>query len=99
MRAEAWIDRVKTAKGIETDYAAAKTLGVSRAVVSSYRGKIETMDEEIAIKIATALSINPIVILTDQAMEKAKSETAKKAWATALEKLKSDSALYIMSSK
>ena len=95
MKAAVWIDRVKTAKGIESDYAAAKTLGISRAVVSSYRGAIPTMDEDTAVKVALALDVNPVVILADQAMERSKSEPAKKAWKEVLEKLGA-SQLYIM---
>ncbi len=96
MKASAWIDRVKTAKGWESDYRAAKELGFSPNTISSYRrGKSITFDENSAVKVADILGIDPIVVLADQAMEHAKSEPAKKAWATALEKLGA-SQLYIM---
>jgi hypothetical protein len=95
MKAAVWIDRVKSAKGWESDYRVAKELGTSRAVVSSYRAKTPTMDEEMAFKVALALDVDPVVILADQAMERAKSEPAKKAWKEVLDKLGA-SQLYIM---
>ncbi len=95
MKASVWIDRVKAAKGFESDYKAAKELGLSRATVSLYRSKSSTLDEDTAVKVALALDVNPVVILADQAMERAKSEPAKKAWQEVLDKLGA-SQLYIM---
>jgi hypothetical protein len=87
MKASAWIDRIKVLKNLPSDYAAAKELGISRGLVSKYRGPTPTFDEEMAVKVAHVLDINPAVILADQAMERAKGQEAKNAWLTVLEKL------------
>lgn len=87
MKAAEWIDRVKAAKGLTSDYGAAKELGLSRALVSKYRGPTSTFDEETAIKIAHALNIDPAIILADQAMERAKNDEARSAWSAILERL------------
>ena len=95
MKAAVWIDRVKSANGWESDYRTAKELGCKPHTISMYRSNETLMDESIALKVALALHVDPVVILADQAMERAKSEEAKKAWAGVLDKLGA-SQLYIM---
>lgn len=74
MKASAWIDRVKEAKGLPSDYAAAKELGLSRFTVSGYRKRPDaTLDEEIAVKVAHVLGMNPAGIIIDQVAERSKS--------------------------
>ena len=87
MKAAAWIDRVKAAKGVQSDYAVAKVLELSRATISKYRSTTPTLDEETALKVAYALSIDPAIVLTDQAMERAKNADARSAWSAVLERL------------
>ena len=87
MKAAAWIDRVKAAKGVQSDYAVAKVLELSRATISKYRSTTPTLDEETALKVAYALSIDPAIVLTDQAMERARNAEARSAWSAVLERL------------
>ena len=88
MKAAEWIDKLKSSKGFPSDYAAAKQLGLSRFTVSGYRQRIDaTFDEEIALKVAAALAIAPVIVLADQAMERARSTEARSAWADIVEKL------------
>lgn len=72
MKAAVWIDRVKSAKGWESDYRVAKELGLSRAVISKYRGPTPTFDEEVAIKVADALGVDPAAVIIDQLAERSK---------------------------
>ncbi len=96
MKASLWIDRAKSVKGWESDYRAAKELGMTRGGMSQIRtGDSATLGEDTALKVALALNVDPVVVLADQAMERAKSEPAKKAWKEVLEKL-GGSQLYIM---
>jgi transcriptional regulator with XRE-family HTH domain len=87
MKAAAWIDRLKNAHGWESDYRVAKELGLSRQAVSEYRNRVPTMDEGTALKVAQSLGIDPALILTDQAMERAKDDQARAAWADVLKRL------------
>jgi ABC-type lipoprotein export system ATPase subunit len=87
MKASEWIDRIKAAAGWDSDYRVSKELQLSRQAVSDYRGKTVSMDEETAIKVARVLSIDPALVLADQAMERAKNEEARNAWAAVLEYL------------
>lgn len=91
MKAADWIDRVKAARGLPSDYAVAQSLGVSRQVVSKYRGPIPTMDEEMAMKVAEALGVDPAAVIIDQLAERSKTP----AISAALHKV-ADQLLYIM---
>jgi transcriptional regulator with XRE-family HTH domain len=72
MKASEWIDRVKSAKGLPSDYAVAKLLNVHRNTISNYRQHTPTLDEEMAVKVANALGINPAGVLIDQVAERTK---------------------------
>lgn len=87
MKAAEWIDRVKTAKGWDSDYRVAKELGLSRSAVSLYRSKASTMDDDAAVKVAECLGAAPEVVLLDQAIERTKSTEAKAALAGLLKRL------------
>lgn len=87
MKAAEWIDRVKTARGWDSDYRVAKELGLTRQVVSRYRNNPSTMDDEAAVKVADALGAAPEVVLLDQAIERTKSTEAKAALGNLLKRL------------
>lgn len=73
MKAAEWIDRVKTARNWESDYRVAKELGFKANTISMYRTRGGPMDEDIAIKVAHALGMDPAGIVIDQAAERSKS--------------------------
>lgn len=79
MKAGIWIDRVKTAKGLPSDYAAAKMLGLSRATISKYRSTTPTLDEDTAMKVALVLGVDPAGIIVDQLAERTKSPEVRTA--------------------
>lgn len=87
MKAAQWIDRVKVAKGWESDYRVAKELGITQSAVSKHRKRESTLDEDTALKIAQALQLDPVLILADQAMERAKDAEARSAWSAILQRL------------
>lgn len=94
MKASAWIDRAKAAKGWESDYRAAKELGITRGAMSQIRiGQSATLGEDTALKVAEALGIDPAGIVIDQLAERSKSPTVR----ASLRKLAEP--LYIMLSK
>lgn len=74
MKASEWIDRVKKQHGWESDYRAAKELGLSRNAISNYRGGTrQTLDEDVAIKVAGALGERPEAVVMDQLAERVKA--------------------------
>lgn len=73
MKAAKWIDQVKAKKGLSSDYAAAKLLGITTSTVSWYRRVDDkTLDEDTAVKVAQALGIEAARIVIDQAAERSK---------------------------
>ncbi len=79
MKAAEWIDRVKKARGWDSDYRAAKELGLTRTAISNYRGKPMTLDEDSAIKVASALGERPEAVLLDQYAERTKNPAVRSA--------------------
>lgn len=79
MKASEWIDRVKKTTGIDSDYGAAKALGVSRTTISTYRSRPSTLDEDVAIKVANVLGEKPEAILLDQFAERVKTPDLRSA--------------------
>lgn len=77
MKAYQWIDRVKVAKNLTSDYAVAKVLGLSQSSVITIRTRKSTMDDETASKVAEALGMNPAGVILDQAAERVKSEAVR----------------------
>lgn len=78
MKAGNWIDKVKTEMKLPSDYAVAKMLGLSRFTVSGYRQRPDaTLDEDIAIKVAEVLHLNPAGIVLDQVAERSKNDVVR----------------------
>ncbi|HEX7890309.1 MAG TPA: helix-turn-helix domain-containing protein [Ramlibacter sp.] len=87
MKAAEWIDRLKDARGWESDYRAAKELGLSRNTISNYRSGTRTLDDETAVKVAEALEVEPEIIILDQHAERTNSEPARAALAGLLQRI------------
>lgn len=94
MKAADWIDKVKAARGWESDYRVAKELGFKPNTISSYRAHGTPMDEKIALKVAEALGVEPAAMIIDQLAERSKDQGLR----TALQQVAAKAGLYIMSS-
>ena len=68
------IDELKSKTKIDSDYAIAETLGITRAAVSSYRRGISHADDRIAILLADALDLDRM-----QTIAKINADRAKRA--------------------
>ena len=73
MKAFEWIDRVKSERGIDSDYAVAKVLGLTKQTISMYRSRGSTLDENAAISVANTLGISAAGVVLDQAAERTKN--------------------------
>lgn len=88
MKAAEWIDRLKAARGWESDYRAAKELGLGRATISKYRtARTPTLDEDSAIAVAKALGERPEAVLLDQYAERTRDPEVRTALADAARRL------------
>lgn len=74
-----YFKELKKSQGLTSDYQVAKFLGVSKQY--AYR-IMETgrLSDALCIKIASALDINPIEIISLREYEKAKDKEVKKVW-------------------
>jgi len=87
MKASQWIDRLKVEKKLQSDYAAAKLLGVSPQAISKLRSSGSTLEEGTSIKVAELLRINPAGIIIDQVAERTKSPEVRSTLSREVERL------------
>lgn len=87
MKAAEWIDRVKKARGWDSDYRVAKELGCKPNTISTYRKSGGPMDEGIAISVARALGERPEAVLLDQYAERTKNPEVRSALTAAARQL------------
>lgn len=62
-----YLDAIKEAQGIVSDYGLAKRLGWSRPRISHYRSGMHHFDESGALQVAELLDLDPAEVLTAQA--------------------------------
>jgi predicted transcriptional regulator len=83
----ALLDEVREIKGIESDYALAKLLGVRQQTVSSYRSGRTQMSDEIALRLALMIGKPAAPIFAELAAERAKHPDVAKIWKDAAKAL------------
>lgn len=75
-----YLNSAKKALGIESDYALAKWLGVTKQAVSSYKLGKSIIDDYAAAKIAEALNINALEVIAVANMEREKVSEKREFW-------------------
>jgi predicted transcriptional regulator len=81
------LDDVREAKGIASDYALAKLLGVRQQTVSSYRSGRTQLSDGMALRVAKMIGRPPAPILAELAAERAKDPEVAKVWRDAAKAL------------
>lgn len=81
-----FLDAVKMRRGITSDYALAKVLGISQQAVSSYRAGRSRIDDDVALTVAEVLEIHPMQVIAAANAERAKTPEAKARWESLMEK-------------
>lgn len=74
-----YIEEIKRANGLDTDYKVCKLFGWSRNKVSQYKNG-QTMDNEAARQVAEVLEIPVMAVIADMEAERQKDPAKKKAW-------------------
>ena len=82
-----YICAIKLRENIESDYAVAKLLGVSRQSVSQYQLGKASFDDLTAVRAAELLGLNPLEVISAANAERAKSEDARRVWVGLWDKL------------
>lgn len=75
-----YLDAVKKALGIESDYALHKALGVSKTAVSRYYHKGGNFDDDVARKVASLLGLHPGIVMLDMHRQRAQSPETMALW-------------------
>lgn len=75
-----FLDAVKAAHGLTSDYQLAQLLGIERQAISHYRAG-RTLGDETAIRVAELLEVDWAYVVACIHAERAKAGDAKKLWA------------------
>jgi transcriptional regulator with XRE-family HTH domain len=67
-----YIDDIKVKLGVDSDYAVAAKIGISRSSISAVRHKGMNFDGKTAIKVANLLDIDPALVIIDMHHARAK---------------------------
>lgn len=70
MKTVDYLDAVKAAYSLESDYQLAKKLAVNQSRISTYRTRLSAMEDDLAVKIAYLLDQNPLTVLADAHIER-----------------------------
>lgn len=80
------LEAVKERRGVKSDYALAKVLGVTQTAVSSYRTGNSKISDDVALTVAEILGMHPLVVIAAANAERAKTDEQKARWTGLMEK-------------
>ena len=81
-----YLNAVKLKLGIESDYALAQHLGITRSAVSVFtRGK-GIFGDDVALAVAEILGIHPLTVIAQANAERAKTPEQRARWSGVMEK-------------
>jgi transcriptional regulator with XRE-family HTH domain len=95
-RTNEFLDAVRARLNLTSDYQLAKALKVTRSQVSYYRSRGDVLSDEMAVKTAELLQIDPAYVLTCMSAERTRSERARRALTTLAKKLSGAAALSVL---
>jgi len=81
-----YLDQVKAARGLPSDYALAKLLGVTHTSIIQYRNGRSALGIETSMKIGELLGLDGHAIYADGQIERAKNAQVMEFWKTISEK-------------
>lgn len=82
-----YLDEIKEAMSIASDYGIAKKMGWSRARVSQYLTGLHHFDEAGALQVAALLDLDPAAVLLDALESRAHSPAARAAFGSIRERI------------
>ncbi|MES2027373.1 MAG: helix-turn-helix domain-containing protein [Pseudomonadota bacterium] len=96
MKTLAYLDAAKQRLKIDSDYALSKILGVTTSAISNYRAERSRIDDDVALKLAEILEINPLEVIASANAERARTPEMRARWTGLMQKV-SASFNYLMS--
>lgn len=82
-----YLDRAKSHLGLTSDYALAKALKVGTSTISNYRAGRSRIDDDMAMRLAHVLGINPLEPIAAANAERAKSPELRDMWESIMQKV------------
>lgn len=79
-----YIDRIKDKTGLVSDYQVSQLLNITRSAVSRYRRNDGHFEADTALKVAITLDIDPLLVILDSAIFRAKTPKQKQFYFDAL---------------
>lgn len=76
-----FLDALRVKLDIQSDNALGKYLGIHRQTISHYRTLNGSFDDEMSIRVAEILAIEPAFVMACMHHQRAKNPQVKKAWA------------------
>jgi hypothetical protein len=80
MKPSEYLDMVRQALDLSSDYQVAKALQITKSSVSLHRHDRATFDDLTALKVAKALQIPPISIIADMQSMRSKTDELRAFW-------------------
>jgi len=74
------IDRIKAEHHIESDYAAAKLLGISRQSMSKYRNNKNQFSDDVAYRAAELAKMSPFKVIASLQSERNNLQSNREVW-------------------
>ena len=74
------IEKAKAACGVDSDYALAPKLGLTRAAVSRWRRGVSLPSDETILKLAELLELDPAILLADFHARSSENPQVRKEW-------------------
>lgn len=75
-----YLRAVKSRLGIESDYALASRLGVTRSAVSKLQQGKVVFGDDVALTVAQILDVNPLVVIAQANAERASTPEMRNRW-------------------
>lgn len=81
-----YLQAVKKKLGIESDYALAMRLGITRSAVSHFQRGKGIFGDDVALAVAQILDLNPLVVIAQANAERAATPEMRDRWMGVMEK-------------
>lgn len=85
MRTPDYVDALRAKLDCRSDYELAKRLGVQQNQIARYR-KGGTFDNTMAARVAALLDLDPLEVIGDMELERAKSDATREQWAKIMQR-------------
>lgn len=90
------IEKFKAAKGLDSDYAAAKALGLNPNRISNYRCGVSHADDKMAVVLADALGLDRLETIARINGDRAKDSESRAFWRKVAKQVSSAAALVVL---